>query len=627
MVINMLKKYGLPLLLAAAACLLSLFAESIWFKGGIQILVFVLLGVWFVSGEQRKTFRTEGSGASEEKKLYREISTLMETVGFDTEQLVWIAKQNKEAFVNLVTKSSKVSDFSRENLEYVGDIQKGIQRVNNSCLEMDQQVNDVENRADMVLSALEESRKSGPTAYILLQELNQAFEAAAETNGKLLASSKNINQFVDYIKDISSQTNLLAINASITAAHAGEAGKAFAVVAGEVSKLSDHTDTFIKEIEQIVEGLVDNINKTHTTTTNSMTSVTKLGGITKEIVDVMEKTRDSFTSIKGNITALTTVSGKNTQNSSQMAAALSLLAEKVSETNEESNDSIHMIQQHQEKNNQLLNHCNELNGISKKIQYQICTIRDADEIVIGINPFVSPSEIRKMYLPVLEAAFKHAGLKVKMIIVKDYVDLGEQINQGLLDGGWFSPLAYVTACKRAGLIPVVTPKVNGETYYNGYIIAKKDSGIHNLADLKGKHFGYVDPNSTSGYLYARHGIKQNGQNPDTLFGEVSYAGSHDNVIQMVLSGEYDAGATYNEAFEKAKKAGIAVSDLDIIYKTANIQKDAIAFTDQMAPERIELLKKSFLELQDFSRFETPVTGFVEAKDSDYNLIRSVQDGK
>ena len=52
------------------------------------------------------------------------------------------------------------------------------------------------------------------------------------------------------------------------------------------------------------------------------------------------------------------------------------------------------------------------------------------------------------------------------------------------------------------------------------------------------------------------------------------------VIAGVLSGEYDAGATYNEAYEKAEKNGADMSKIRIISKTGNIQKDAIAFSEQ-----------------------------------------------
>ena len=74
-------------------------------------------------------------------------------------------------------------------------------------------------------------------------------------------------------------------------------------------------------------------------------------------------------------------------------------------------------------------------------------------------------------------------------------------------------MAYTTACEIADITPVATPKVNGKDYYNGYIITRADSGINSISDLEGKHFGYVDKGSASGYLYARYSIQQDGHDP------------------------------------------------------------------------------------------------------------------
>ena len=191
----------------------------------------------------------------------------------------------------------------------------------------------------------------------------------------------------------------------------------------------------------------------------------------------------------------------------------------------------------------------------------------------------------------------------------------------------FSPMAYTTACEIADISPVATPKVNGKDYYNGYIITRADSGINSIEDLKGKHFGYVDKGSASGYLYARYSIQQAGFDPENFLGEITFAGSHDQVISGVASGEYAAGATYNEAYEKAEKNGMDMSKIKIISKTGNIQKDAIAFSNKMDPALMDKIREAFVNFNDFQGLTTPVTGFVEGKDSNYDLIRDVQRSK
>lgn len=143
-----------------------------------------------------------------------------------------------------------------------------------------------------------------------------------------------------------------------------------------------------------------------------------------------------------------------------------------------------------------------------------------NEMIFRINPFTSPEDIRLMYVPVLEKICKIIGYKAKVIIVKDYEDLGNRIKQKVIDIGWFSPLAYVKAHTNIGVVLLATPKVNGKVTYKGYIIAKKSSGINKIEDLRGKKFSYVDKGSASGYLYARHLIKEERLNLDNLFKEV-----------------------------------------------------------------------------------------------------------
>ncbi|NFG23722.1 phosphate/phosphite/phosphonate ABC transporter substrate-binding protein [Clostridium botulinum] len=561
--------------------------------------------------------------SNDRETVFKSVHSMIETMGFDVEHLLWISKQSKEAFSHLVEKNKVISDFSTTNLACIETVESGIHEVVSSCEKIDDSISTVESETNDTFTVLEKSKTSISNIISLLSEMKTISDDSLEINSKLHDSSKSIIKFVEYIHDISSQTNLLALNASIEAARAGEAGRGFAVVANEIRKLADETDKFAREIDDIVKDLLGNITDTNSATENSKKTINELDCISNETIKILSDSYVAMGHIKNSILNLTDVSKSNTQVAFDIEQALTHLTHTIEDTNKETLDSIDMIERHENKTEQLLDYCAALSSISENLQYQMSHLKGKNEVIVGINPFTSPADIKKMYLPILERLLKGINLTPRMIIVKDYDALSDQIKKGTIDMGWFSPFAYVIAKSKANVTPLVTPRVNGKTYYNGYIIANKNSGIKTLSDLKNKSFAYVDKNSASGYLYARHILKANKMNPDRLFSDVSFAGSHDNVINGVLNGSFDAGATYNEALDKAKENGVNLNDLIIVSMTDNIQKDAIAVSPDMDLERAEAIKNAFVQFDNFQGITTPVNGFVEANDTDYNLIRSV----
>lgn len=142
-----------------------------------------------------------------------------------------------------------------------------------------------------------------------LQSLATDSRDAMTSMDTLLSNINRVNEILSLIKEIAAQTNLLALNAAIEAARAGEAGRGFAVVADEVRKLSEKTSNATNNISLLVETIQNDTNTSHSQINALATNAYKYGEIglntSKQIIEVRDNVKNLERSIS--IAALTGV--------------------------------------------------------------------------------------------------------------------------------------------------------------------------------------------------------------------------------------------------------------------------------------------------------------------------------
>ncbi|WP_077964541.1 phosphonate ABC transporter substrate-binding protein [Ensifer adhaerens] len=156
--------------------------------------------------------------------------------------------------------------------------------------------------------------------------------------------------------------------------------------------------------------------------------------------------------------------------------------------------------------------------------------------------------------------------KVSLFPAADYDGVIQGLLGGTLDYAELGASGYakIYLAKADAVEPILTTvQTDGSTGYHSIMVARKDSGITKIEDLKGKKLGFADPDSTSGYLVPLVTLPEAiGAPVKEFFGETGFGGGHENLVLEVVKGTFDAGTTF----------GSGVGEFKDGYTSGNLKK-------------------------------------------------------
>lgn len=186
------------------------------------------------------------------------------------------------------------------------------------------------------------------------------------------------------------------------------------------------------------------------------------------------------------------------------------------------------------------------------------------------------------------------GLTVEVVIPEVYEGLVNDLKNGVTDFAFFPPLVAIQAEREAGA-KILLKKVYGKTeFYWSAIVVKATSPYRKVSDLQKKKFAFIDPKSTSGFLYPRAMLKQGGVNVKELTTE--FAGTHSKAVEDLLAGKVDGIGIWTDEPKTRKGAwdqvpGVKFKDLRILAVSAPIPSDAFTVRDKLYAEHPSLVLK------------------------------------
>jgi len=270
------------------------------------------------------------------QKLVAEIKDTVYSVEDNINDISSATNHINESAQESQNRSLTVAAAANEMVSTTHDIAKNCENAAKSAAESNDTTNNGVSQVEETISGIQDQVvKSKSDAELIQALVNQA---------------ESIGAIVNTIDDIASQTNLLALNAAIEAARAGEAGKGFAVVADEVRALASRTSSSTQEITKMVTQIQADANSANNSMSASLENMNALADKASSVHDLLQTILDQVGGVTGQITQIATAAEQQTTATSEISSNMQgitdiakTFAEKVQDTNSDVAKSVDLL--------------------------------------------------------------------------------------------------------------------------------------------------------------------------------------------------------------------------------------------------------------------------------------------
>ena len=223
----------------------------------------------------------------------------------------------------------------------------------------------------------------------------------------------------------------------------------------------------------------------------------------------------------------------------------------------------------------------------------------AKSLTLAFIPQENPEKLLGDIEIITEYLSNFTGLSIKGYVTQDQAAAVEALKSGTADISFMGALPYVIAHHYIAAEVLLAELYRGKPNYKARIFVRKDSGITELEQLRGKTIAFTDPLSESGYLYpldifTKEGLISHDEDPENFFGSVYFAGGYQQAVQAVANGFVDAAGA--SQFAELLLSPDQFTNIHWIAESELIPSHTVITRSKLDPEIKKLFREAMLSL-------------------------------
>ncbi|HJV17073.1 MAG TPA: HAMP domain-containing methyl-accepting chemotaxis protein [Bacillales bacterium] len=291
------------------------------------------------------------------------------------DKLITNTYDNSQSYHEMEKEIHHISDLMEnqkvatiESTKSMGEIVQGISNIANSSMDVRDKAEQMEFRSKKGYETVEE-------IMIQMQSLEEAVRESSNALQKLHDNSSEITGIVNLITEIANQTNLLALNAAIEAARAGEHGRGFAVVADEVRNLAEQSRASAGKIQELISTIQSDVDDAVTSISTGEAKALASLTNSEEITHIFKRILEDIKGVSGQIQEISASTQQVAAESEEISSVLEQLGDIAKQNSNSSNEISKMAVVQKDSTETIASDAQEMNKMFQKLQESIAIFK------------------------------------------------------------------------------------------------------------------------------------------------------------------------------------------------------------------------------------------------------------